>query len=66
MQTKIHLDETDRIHGSGKAIVIATEDVDVLAIFFPLDPEQTLRLCSQVVDAVENIRHTAYGLVRNG
>lgn len=66
MQTKIHLDETDRIHGSGKSIVIATEDTDVLAIFFPLDPEQTLKLCSEVVDAVENIRHAAYSAVRAG
>lgn len=64
MQTKIYLDEMDRAHGGGKAIVIATEDVDGLALFFPIDPEQTLRLCSEFSEAIERVRHDAYGELR--
>lgn len=66
MQTKIHLDESDRIHGTGTAIVIASEDIDQIAIFVPDDPEQALRFCSQIVDAVENIRHRAFSQIHAG
>lgn len=61
MQTKIILEEFDRIEGTSFSLSVYADTGEdaVAAITFPLDPEVRLRLCDQIAEGLEDIRHAA-------
>ena len=64
MQTKFHLESGDFIAGSSHGLTVfdrASEPQGdgILAILFPIDAEARLRLCDQIAEGLEDVRHAA-------
>ena len=55
MVIKIHLDNDDAITGGGLGVQLGENTV----IFFPVDQQQALRLCDELVEAVQDVRQGA-------
>jgi len=66
MRNQIFLDPGDSVRGTSNTLIFEQEDTEILGIFLPTDPVVKLRVCAEIAEALENVRHAAYSDLQRG